>query len=88
MALERNLVYHLRCALRVVEGPCNLFRYAWLDFDQNVSYDELSSDEGGNEASTTAKASRTTTTAAQPQAKAPGGKSVTKVATSVTPRLL
>ena len=68
--------------------PGNLFGYARLDFDPNVPFYELTSEEGGVDASATAKESRTITTAAQPQAKSPGLKSVTNGATSVTPGFL
>ena len=85
-----NEIWYIICVGECVLSinPGNMFGYQRLDFDPNVPYDELSSDESGVDASTTAKVSGTTPTAAQPQAKAPGVKSVTKVATSVTPGLL
>ena len=76
----------VECVLSM--DPRNLFGNELLGIDPNVSYDKLSSDESAVDANTTAKASGTTTRAAQPQPKGPGGKSVTSGPTSVTPGLL
>ena len=87
MARCPNEIWYNICVVECVlsRNPCDLFGYERRGFNEEVPYDELSSDESRFYTSTTATASGTTTTAAQPPAKAPGGKSVTKVATSVTP---
>ena len=64
------------------------FGYERLAFHADVSFGDLSSVESGDDAPTTAKASGTRTRAPQPQAKALGGKNVTKAVSSVTPGLL
>ena len=68
--------------------PCNLFGYERLGFDASVPFGELSCADGGVDASATGKAWGTSTMGPQPQAKAPGGKNVTKVPSSVTSALL
>ena len=60
----------LECVLSM--DASNLFGYERLGFDESVPYGELSSDESGVDTSTTVKTSGTSTTAQQPQAKAPG----------------
>ena len=90
VAWRPNEIWSNICVVESVLSidPGYLFGYARLDFDPNVPYGELSSDERGAEANVAAKSTGTSKTAPQTQAKAPGGKSVTKVATTVTPGLL
>ena len=70
------------------KDPGLLFGYRRVDFDKDVEYDELSSDESGVDASKTAKASGGRTSVATTQAKGPAGKTVANVTTSVAPVLL
>ena len=90
MGWRPNEIWYSICVVECVLSmdPGTLFRYERLGFDASVPYSELSSDESGVDTTATAKSSGNSTTAARPQAKAPGGKSVTKIATSVTPGLL
>ena len=68
------------------KDPGNLFGYRGLEFDKDLQYDKLSFDESGVDARKGAKTSEGSTTSTQ--AKGPTGKTVTKVAISLTPGLL
>ena len=90
VAWRYNEIWYSICVGECVlsKDPGKLFGYRRLDFDKDVRYDELSSEESEVDTSKTAKASGSSTTTTQPQAKSPSGKTAAKVATAVTPGLL
>ena len=83
VAWRYNEICYNICVAKCVasKDPGYLFGYRRLDFDKDVQYDDLSSEDSEVDTSTAAKAPGRSTTTTQTQANGPRVKTVPKGAT-------